>query len=146
MSHSIIIDIDGTLANIDHRLHFIKRESPDWDQFYGRCNYDIPNKWCVDLVNSFHHKYVILVSGRRKDTQRATRAWLKTHGVRYDELVLVRQNGDHSPDHELKRKWLKDRFGEDASSRILFVVDDREGVVDMWRGEGLVKEKPITDS
>lgn len=36
----IIVDLDGTLANIDHRLHYIKQNKPDWNAFYGACKDD----------------------------------------------------------------------------------------------------------
>jgi FMN phosphatase YigB (HAD superfamily) len=30
-----IFDIDGTLADISHRLHFIQQEPKDWRGFYS---------------------------------------------------------------------------------------------------------------
>lgn len=33
--NAIIFDIDGTLANLDHRLRHILKEPKDWDAFYS---------------------------------------------------------------------------------------------------------------
>ena len=46
---------------------------------------------------------------------------------------MLREDGDNTPDQELKRAWLH-AYGKE---RILFTVDDRQKVVDMWREEGL---------
>jgi hypothetical protein len=38
----IIFDLDGTLALIDHRVHFLNREKKDWRAFYAACDRDQP--------------------------------------------------------------------------------------------------------
>lgn len=32
-----IFDLDGTVADLTHRLHFITGETKDWDGFHGAC-------------------------------------------------------------------------------------------------------------
>lgn len=137
MKNVVVVDLDGTLANIDHRVPMIRRENPDWDGFFKACGADVPNQWCVELINSLAPSFdVRIVSARSKVSEEATREWL-LHVFDGDmtgiELELLREVGDTTPDVELKRAWLN-RFGRD---RVLFVVDDRQRVVDMWRAEGL---------
>lgn len=138
MSKPIIVcDLDGTLCNIDHRLHYVKRDNPDWDSFFKACVDDTPNQWCIDLINAMYAQgeyEVAIVSGRSNIVENETREWLRDNlGDDYDTLFM-RSEGDHRPDHELKADFyeqhLKDRD-------ILFVVDDRKQVVDMWRSKGL---------
>jgi len=31
---TVIFDLDGTLCDITHRLHFIEGDNKDWDGFY----------------------------------------------------------------------------------------------------------------
>lgn len=31
----VIVDIDGTVADLSHRIHFIEGEKKDWDSFYN---------------------------------------------------------------------------------------------------------------
>lgn len=133
---SIIIDLDGTLANVDHRTHFVRQDSPQWDEFYSACDKDIPNPWCVILMNSFVSKgFPVLIVSARRDTEKVkTLKWLSDYGIPYDQLVMLRKGNENTADTVLKKRWL-DGFGRD---NIIFVVDDRQKVVDMWREEGVV--------
>jgi hypothetical protein len=132
---SIVVDIDGTLAGISHRLHYIRESPPNYDAFFATVEGDSLHEWCKQLIVAFYGRYrIVLVSGRPHRTLEATKRWLAKHEVPYDELNLVRGDGDFRPDQELKRKWLHG-YGKE---RILFTVDDRQRVVNMWRDEGLV--------
>ena len=59
--------------------------------------------------------------------------WLAQQGVNYHDLLL-RKDNDRRSDTEVKR----DLLGTIDKSKILFVVEDRSRVVEMWRSEGLV--------
>lgn len=39
-----IFDLDGTLALIEHRLHFIQGPKKDWRGFFGAVGDDSPNE------------------------------------------------------------------------------------------------------
>lgn len=132
---TVVFDIDGTLADISHRIHYIQKSPPDYDAFFAHVGGDRLNVWCAELIAALHPKYrVILISGRPVSTREDTERWLVDNNVPYHELVLVRGNKDYRPDDQLKREWLK----KHGKERILFTVDDRQRVVDMWRDEGLV--------
>lgn len=130
-----MIDLDGTLANIDHRLHFVTGEKKNYDAFYGAVSGDTVNDWCRLTMALFEKQgfKVIIVSARRQNTEETTRYWLAENNVKYSRLELLRPDGDSTPDQELKRAWLKSYGAE----RVIFVVDDREKVCRMWREEGL---------
>lgn len=132
----IVVDLDGTLANIKHRLHLIQGEKKDFDSFYLSLGGDTPNLWCKAIMDMFwaHGYDVVIVSARRKSCDGPTRRWLEEHDIKYNDLILTRPEGDHTPDTELKKAWL---HGFEGRDRILFVLDDRTKVVDMWRAEGL---------
>lgn len=40
----VVFDLDGTLSNIDHRLHYIQRppSEKDWAAFFAACENDLP--------------------------------------------------------------------------------------------------------
>ncbi len=140
MKDIVVVDLDGTLANIDHRLHFIKREKPDWDGFFKACVDDTPNDWCVELIEGMRcNAEVLIVSARSRMVEKETKAWLgkvfNRPASAPESLVMLRAEGDNTPDVDLKKKWLNESGFKD---RILFVVDDRQRVVNMWRKEGLV--------
>jgi len=50
-----IFDVDGTLADIRHRLHFVKQEKKDWYGFYQHIHLDTPHeailKWAKNLFH-----------------------------------------------------------------------------------------------
>ena len=144
---TVVVDLDGTLANVDHRVHLVKSEKPDWDAFYSAVSFDTPNQWCAALIDILCHDtrfHVAIVSARRRGTEADTIAWLRNRcgfGGFLDigalSIHLVREDDGkdrYAQDHTLKKAWL-DSYGKE---RILFVIDDRQRVVDFWRSEGLV--------
>lgn len=135
---AVVVDLDGTLANVDHRVHLVRQESKQFSEFYALAKDDEVNEWCRILINSIHGHYrlpVWIVSARPKTLRDATKKWLDDNNVRHEKLFLLREDEkDNTPDQELKRQWLRDNGGPD---RVLFVVDDRQRVVDMWRAEGV---------
>ncbi len=130
----VIVDIDGTLADVQHRLHFIKGPGKrNWKQFFSRMSQDSPVEIVVRWVNNLAPEYMaILITGRPEDYRADTEAWLKQHGVRYSKL-LMRRAGDHRPDTIVKKELL-DHVGRD---RVAFVIDDRPPVCDMYRECGV---------
>lgn len=46
-----VFDINGTLSNLTHRLHFIKRENPDYDSFFNAVMQDSPVLHTINLLN-----------------------------------------------------------------------------------------------
>ena len=47
----IIVDIDGTLADLTHRLHHIRGDGKkNWDAFHDACPNDVPIKTVVAMV------------------------------------------------------------------------------------------------
>jgi hypothetical protein len=49
--------------------------------------------------------------------------------------LLMRKDGDFRADHIVKQEILDKHIDKE---RVLFVLDDRQQVVDMWRRNGLV--------
>lgn len=47
----VIVDIDGTVADLRHRLHFIQGEKKDWDAFYARVSGDFPIESTLSVIN-----------------------------------------------------------------------------------------------
>lgn len=141
----VIFDLDGTLANVEHRLHHVRRTPPDWDAFFAACGDDPPNEPVVGLFEmiSRSNAYAtpgvtpFIVSGRPESTREATALWLTRQGI-YDwnyEALLMRPDGDHRPDHVLKAEILANIRGQGYEP--LFAVDDRPSVVRMWRAHGV---------
>lgn len=140
---AIIVDIDGTLANIDHRLVFMKEkdtdseksQKKDWKNFFANIPGDTVNEWCKEIMSAFFDtNQVILCSGRPDDYQKVTEDWLEDNQVEYDKLFM-RARGDFRRDDVIKQIILD--FELKTRYDILFTVDDRKNVTDMWRKNGL---------
>ncbi|WP_438827870.1 hypothetical protein [Streptosporangium carneum] len=69
-------------------------------------------------------------------TRRQTERWLRRHVGRLEaaEGVWLRPNGDRRPDTVWKAEVYRQHF---AGREIAGVIEDRVGVVRMWRGLGL---------
>ena len=136
MSEEIVIfDIDGTLADISERVHHVRKTPKDWDAFFGGMAQDKAIRSMVRLCNLLHAAglRIILCSGRHEGLRAETAQWLARQGVNYHELRL-RREGDFRSDVVVKREMLRGI----NKRRVLFVVEDRTRVVEMWRAEGLV--------
>lgn len=134
---AIIIDLDGTLCNVSHRVHFVKAQPPNWPAFFDACVDDTPNPAVVTLHDMARHSgiAVIYVSGRPGTHRILTEAWLKHHGVDGHIMLLMRPAGDYRPDAVVKRELFDQYIA--GIHNIVFTVDDRDQVVRMWRELGL---------
>lgn len=136
MSEEIVIfDIDGTLADVSERVHHVRKKKKDWGAFFKGMAQDKAVHSMVRLcvILQAAGVRIILCSGRSEEHRDETVEWLQRQGVPYHELRL-RRDGDRRSDVVAKREMLA---GIDRS-RVLFVVEDRSRVVEMWRSEGLV--------
>ena len=130
----VIFDIDGTLADISGRVHHIRKKPKNWNAFNEGMAKDKAIHSMIRLCNILYTAglHIILCSGRNERNRPETVDWLKQQGVNYHELLL-RKDEDFRSDAVVKREILQ---GLDRS-QILFVVEDRSRVVEMWRSEGL---------
>lgn len=142
MKNIIICDIDGTIADVRHRLHYIQNEDgtkkakPDWTAFHAACVDDPPFEDVIEIVN--HLVYAVrdyrlyMLSGRNDVVRKETERWLADY-VGYVELHM-RKAGDRRPDAEVKLEMVRELgFTPD---KVLCIFDDRQCVVDMWRENG----------
>ncbi len=137
MRKAVLFDIDGTIADIRHRRHFLEGDRPDWKSFNTRMGDDLPNTPVVELYRTMweSNKYeLILVSGRSEDQRAITRQWLIWNEIPFEQL-LMRPSGDFRSDVVIKQEILAKI--QKAGFEVLFAVDDRQSVVDMWRRNGI---------
>lgn len=133
---TVIFDLDGTLALIEHRRHFVTGKRKSWSRFFAACVDDEPNAPVIRLAQMLAQRdelTLLCFSGRSDEVRAESIAWLDEHvGQGVFKELLMRRQGDYTPDDELKRGW-----AEPMLDRILFTVDDRDKVVAMWRALGV---------
>ncbi len=130
----VIFDLDGTLADINHRVHFVRNGKRDWKSFFASCVDDMPNVEVVDTLKAHVSAgHTVRIWSARSDIVRAeTKKWLSDYGIDPWRLQHMRADGDSTPDVELKRYWLNQEHIKPD-----LIYDDRQRVVDMWRAEGI---------
>lgn len=139
----IIVDLDGTLCNNEHRRHHVEKEKKDWDAFYAGIDNDERNEWCAKLVVAMDLMGygTLFVTGRPEKYRDVTAEWLLRIGFPFglDNMehsrLLMRADGDFRQDSIVKTEIYKTKI--EPHYGILFCIDDRKQVVDTWRALGL---------
>lgn len=136
MAYVVVFDIDGTLANIEHRRHFVATKPKNWKAFTAGIPHDTPHEDIVWLARRLfvHNTTVILCSGRGEESRKVTEEQMKDFGVTFDDLYM-RPAGDHRQDSIVKVELLHQIRAKYGNPYLWF--DDRKQVVDAIRAEGV---------
>jgi FMN phosphatase YigB (HAD superfamily) len=129
----VLVDMDGTLADVRHREHFVRQKPKRWKAFFEAMEKDPPNQAIAEWVRNLVPDYeVVILSGRPAEYGERTMAWLRRNNIPFS-AILMRRSGDRRPDYIVKKEIL-DTLDRQA---IAFVIDDRASVCDMWRANGI---------
>ena len=134
-----IFDLDGTLALIEHRLHFIQQKPKDWRGFFGAVRDDSPNMSVIQTLQAMRRAdaEVWIWSGRSDECRAETVEWLQRNGCfGASDRFRMRKAGDYRDDVVVKSEWLAEVAPYDRQ-RLVAVFDDRDRVVAMWRAAGV---------
>lgn len=131
----IIFDLDGTLADCEHRRHFVDPRKhpdfyidgkfamnpngkpcdkygnpfkPDWKSFYDVYDKDFPIMPAISVYMDLRYSrgtHIEIWSGRCESVREKTDNWLNHHDIYYEKLKM-RPIGDNTPDDQLKERWL----------------------------------------
>lgn len=140
----IIFDIDGTLANSDHREymihHAVDRSAVDWDEYFEASRQDPPHyeiQWLNHIMAERDDVELIVLTARPDYSRDMTEEWLALHDIAHSELIIkpVLPDGTYDPDYLFKEKVLDQLIAEGRKPFMVF--EDRQNVVDMWRRRGI---------
>jgi hypothetical protein len=132
-----IFDIDGTLADISHRLHFIQSKPADWRKFFAACPDDEPIPEVIQVAKSLGGVvHIMLLTGRSEEIREKTLDWLNELEIPCTALFM-REVGDHREDSVVKSEMLDDLIHQWPNEKIMGIFEDRKQVVDMYRAKGL---------
>jgi phosphoglycolate phosphatase-like HAD superfamily hydrolase len=128
-----IFDIDGTIADLTHRLHYIQNIKPDWKAFNSNVMDDAPIKNTIKTLKLLTNRCEIwFFTGRTEACRTDTENWLSANtGICFPN-VTMRAHLDTRPDYTVKQEMYERMLVEDKA-RLIAVFDDRQQVVDMWR-------------
>ena len=116
-----VIDLDGVVADVRHRLHHLDAKPRDWDAFFAGIPDDpvlAEGRAVVDRLAPDHD--VVYLTGRPERTRPATEAWLRRHRLPQG-LLIMRSERDRRPARVTKPSRLR-KLAD--GRRIAVVVDD----------------------
>ena len=142
-----LFDLDGTLADMKHRLHYISNGQAQWDEFDMACSRDRPIWPMVELFSDLFHQALVdgmegrvrIWTGRKEKARDKTLDWLGKHSgihrnILAQYLILnMRPKGEHMPSVELKKGWLKS-----GNWRPDMAFDDQPDNIRMFGKEGIL--------
>jgi len=135
-SKAIIVDIDGTLANVQEYLGDLQdhQNERQLDKFIDEVADAPPYLWCLNMINLYHKNdyQIIFVTARNTKYKIQTEEWLnKTLPKDIIYLLYMRERGDLRDDPICKKEIYYKNIEPEFD--IEFALDDRPSVIQMWR-------------
>lgn len=128
-----VVDIDGVLADVRHRLHHVRAAPKDWAAFFAAAPDDpVLPQGRVTAARLAEVFEIVYLSGRPEHCRDDTVAWLARHGLPAGRLLL-RPLGDRRPARLLKVERLRALA---ADRPVAVLVDDDPLVLEAAREAG----------
>ena len=128
-----MVDIDGVVADVRHRLHHLRARPPRWDRFFA-CAADDPlleiGAEVARELAAVHQ--LVWLSGRPEELRDVTERWLAGHHLPPGRLHL-RPAGDYRPAAVLKLEVVRMLA---ATVGVAAVLDDDPAVVQALSAAG----------
>ncbi|MET0145253.1 MAG: hypothetical protein ABW328_10795 [Ilumatobacteraceae bacterium] len=128
-----VVDIDGVVADVRHRLHHIGGRHRRWDRFFAAAADDPAHPEGLAVVARLAEDHdLVFLTGRPERLRQLTADWLDARGLGATRIVM-RPDGDRRPAVRFKLGALHELA---ADHTIGVVVDDDPDVVHAVRQEG----------
>lgn len=145
-------DLDGTLADVEHRRHHIRptveqfygspheipsepapKFKPHWKAFFDEMTLDPVDPVCGAILKDFSSVYpIVYATGRPDSYKEHTETWLLENGFRFPgSSLFMRARNDMRKDDIVKEIILE--FEVKTKYNVFFALDDRDQVVRMLR-------------
>lgn len=132
----VICDLDGTLCDTRHRDHLAQAKR--WNEYNADCANDKPHREVVEILKGLlaQGHEIAFVTGRSMEALADTECWIERNLFipKGQPRLFMRSVGDFRSDVVVKREVYENHLKDED---ILFVLEDRDRVVDMWRSLGL---------
>lgn len=126
-----VFDIDGVLADVSHRLHYL--DVHRWERFFRAADDDpLLEEGAERLREAQLDHDVVYLTGRPERNRGLTRNWLARHDLPTGPLYM-REDDDLRPARYVKREVLR-RLAR--TREIASVLDDDPAVVRLLEADG----------
>lgn len=138
---AVIVDIDGTLADVSSVRHFVLRikGEKDFDSFHRESAKCPPHQQCLDYISDHvaqgHH--IIFVTGRMQRWEELTVTYINLNAgplMRQWFGPFMRDDGDHRSDVDVKRDI---HFQLTKWWNIVGAIDDNPNIIALWKELGI---------
>jgi hypothetical protein len=128
-----VIDIDGVLADVRHRLAHVSGRPKDWAAFFAAAGDDPLLAQGAHTARRLAEVYdVVYLSGRPESLRSVTQRWLEVHGLPPGPLRL-RPRRDFRPSRVFKVEALRELA---RTTPVAVLVDDDPAVLEAARLAG----------
>lgn len=128
-----IVDIDGVLADVRHRVHFVEQRPKNWARFFAAAIDDAAHPEGLAVVAKLTEDHeIVFLTGRPEHLRSDTAEWLGRHGLDAHRLVM-RPEGDRGPSARFKVRALQ-RLARQRT--VAIVIDDDTQVIAAMRDAG----------
>lgn len=161
-----VFDLDGTLADAEHRLHYIcepngkPKPKKDWNGFFSECLNDKPLCGTIDILKAIAtrryftstNELILILTARNEIARKETLVWLNRHvnfklggeNVNPVDFLIMRPKGNREQDDILKPHQLdvflsglrKSGNLRLRKATVANIYEDRSRVVQAWRNKG----------
>jgi hypothetical protein len=127
-----VFDIDGVVADVRHRVHYLEGPHRSWERFFGAANGDGLLDTGARLVAELAKQHeIVWLSGRPEWLRPITAEWLTAHALPGAEMHL-RPPDDYRPAARYKLSVLRTL----QARGIAALVDDDDTVVSAAQAAG----------
>lgn len=128
LQDAIIVDLDGSLA--------LNNGTRSYYDYSDKVKLDEINMHLGVIIDSLFTRSIkiILVSGRSDICKKYTEEWLSDNIVPYG-FLFMRKEGDDRKDTIIKKEIFEEHIK--GKYNVLFALDDRKSVCEMWKSEGI---------
>jgi hypothetical protein len=130
-----VVDVDGVVADVRHRVRHLERRPRDWDAFFAAAGEDPPLTQGVERVQALAADHdIIWLTGRPEHLRATTLDWFARHDLPSGRLIMRRGN-DRRPAKIVKRAELR-RLAAGRRDAVAVVIDDDPAVVTALAADG----------
>lgn len=144
----VIVDFDGTIANISHRLIYDDLGELDWDHCLKPelLEKDRLAKACIPTLNFLkEHGYKIFILTARPHFQKEESiTWLEKYAIPYDQLILRDKDDLNFKDNIPFKKREIEKLMKDFD--ILVAFDDMDDVIELFRSYNIPTFKILREN
>ena len=135
MKHYILCDIDGTVADNQHRQSLLKEYS-DWNEFFRQMVKDKPLKKAVKLIEKEYQKgkKIFFLTGRPERFRKETEDWLKQNISIENFKLIMREDDDHRNKVKVKKEMFNKNF---STEEIDCFLENDDDLIALWRSLGI---------